>query len=408
MTIKLSKRMSLLKPSASLAAMQKVAELKSAGRTIIDLTLGEPDQDTPANIVDAAIAAMHSGKTHYTATAGTIELRKAIAEKFTRDNKLDFSPGEIVVANGAKQLIFEAFAATLDQGDEVIIPAPYWVSYPDIVTVNGGVPVIVPCSGGSGFKLTASQLNAAINVKTRWVVLNSPNNPTGAVYSRAEMQALVDVLQQHPNVAIMTDDIYEHLIYGDATHVTPLALQPGLKERCLLINGVSKAYAMTGWRLGYAAGSQPLVAAIIKLLGQKTTCASSISQAAATEALAGDQEVVHKMVSLYHQRRNRMVELLNTVQGMTCSAPDGAFYLFPSVEKLLGQKTPAGSVLQTDTDVAAYFLEAANVAVMDGSSYGLSPYLRLSFATSMEAIESGCEAIATACQQLVPSTHANS
>jgi len=400
MSITLSERVNRLKPSASIAAKKRVGELQAAGRHIVDFTLGEPDLDTPAFIVDAAIAAMRAGQTHYTATQGIPALRQAIARKFLRDNGIEIDPARVIVGNGAKQLIYEAFAATLNPGDEVIVPSPYWVSYPDIVSVNGGRPVILPCPEEDGFLLSPEALEAAITPKTRWLILNSPGNPTGAVYGRERLAALTKVLDRHPHVALMTDEIYEHLVYDDAEHVTPLKVAPQLAERCLLVNGMSKAYAMTGWRIGYAAGPAALVGAIAKLLGQNTTCANSIAQAAAAAALDGDQGVVAAMAADYRNRRDRMVEMLGAVEGLRCASPRGAFYLFVNVAGLIGRRTPEGVVLETDLAVMEYFLDAAGVAVMDGASYGMSPYLRLSFATSLADIEEGCRNIAQACARL--------
>lgn len=400
MAIQLSERVKSLKPSASIAARKRVVELQASGRHIIDFTMGEPDLDTPAHIIDAAIEAMRSGQTHYTATLGIPQLRKAIAAKFARDNGITIDPSQVLVGNGAKQLIFEAFAATLNPGDEVIIPAPYWVSYPDIVAVNGGKPVIVDCPQEDGFLLKPDALEAAITPGTRWLILNSPGNPTGAVYDRATLEAIVAVLRRHPHVALMTDEIYEHLIYDGARHITPLSVAPDLADRCLMVNGMSKAYAMTGWRLGYVAGPVELIAAIAKLLGQNTTCANSITQAASVVALESDQSAVAAMTGDYRQRRNRMLELLGTVDGIRCDVPAGAFYLFPNVSGLIGRTTPDGNVLSSDLDVMEYLLEEANVAVMDGASYGMSPYMRLSFATALPDIEEGCRRIATACAKL--------
>ena len=400
MSIDLSERVKRLKPSASIAAKKRVGELQAAGRHIVDFTLGEPDLDTPAFIVEAAIAAMRDGQTHYTATQGIAPLRQAIARKFRRDNGIEVDPARVIVGNGAKQLIYEAFAATLNPGDEVIVPAPYWVSYPDIVSVNGGRPVIVTCREEDGFLLSPAALEAAITPKTRWLILNSPGNPTGAVYDRDRLAALAGVLDRHPHVALMTDEIYEHLVYDGAEHVTPLKVAPQLADRCLLVNGLSKAYAMTGWRLGYAAGPAGLIGAIAKLLGQNTTCANSIAQAASAAALDGDQQVVAAMTADYRNRRDRMVALLGAVDGLRCAPPKGAFYLFVNVAGLIGRRTPAGAMLETDLDVMEYFLDAAGVAVMDGTSYGMSPYLRLSFATSLADIEEGCRRIADACAAL--------
>lgn len=399
MTIRLSQRVMALKPSASIAAKQKVLELQAAGNKIIDLTIGEPDLDTPAHIVEAANTAASNGDTHYTVPMGTVALRKAIVNKFKAENNLEYSISEVTVGVGAKQLIYEAFAATLDRGDEVIVPAPYWVSYPDITTIHGGCPIIVDCPENAGFKLSPEALSAAITEKTKWLVLNSPNNPTGAVYSRSELAALAEVLRAHPDVWIMTDEIYEHLAYdGEVLSLGTVA--PDLKERLLIVNGVSKSYAMTGWRIGYAAGPAALIGAINKLIGQSTSCASSVSQAAAETALSGDQAFVKNAKQIFKQRRDRMFELLDGVPGLHIRRPEGAFYFYPSVAGLIGKTTPDGEVLQSDTDVALYFLEAAHVAVIDGSSYGKSPYLRMSFGGAMADIEAGCKAIREACEAL--------
>jgi len=401
MTVILAERVARLKPSASLAAKQMVADLNAAGRRVIDLTIGEPDLDTPAHIVDAAIAAMKEGDTHYTSTPGTPALRTAIIAKLKRDSGVTVRPENITVGSGAKQLIFEAFAATVEEGVEVIVPAPYWVSYPDMVAVQGGTPVIVPCPEADGFKLTPAALKAAITRRTRWLVLNSPNNPTGAMYSRDEIAALCDVLRDYPQVWVMTDEIYEHIAYDGNEAVTPMAVAPDLADRMLMINGVSKAYAMTGWRVGYAVGPKDLIAAMAKLISQSTTCASSISQAAAAVALSGDQSCVREATAIFRTRRDRMVEILSQAPGLRVTAPDGAFYLYPSVAGLIGCVTPAGKRLETDVDVAFYLLEAANVAVLDGTAYGLSPYLRLSFGTSMAEVEAGAKAIVDACRARV-------
>lgn len=400
MSLKLAERVAKLKPSASIAAKRKVTEMLAAGRQVIDFTIGEPDLDTPPHIVEAAIAAMRSGDTHYTATPGTPALREAICRKLERENGLRCTPEEVVVGCGAKQLIFEAFAATLSKGDEVVVPAPYWVSYPDIVGVNGGTPVVVQCGENVGFKLTPSALDAAITPRTRWLILNSPSNPTGAVYSREDLKNLAAVLALHPHVWIITDEIYERLVYDGNTAPNLIQVDPALAARTLIVNGLSKAYAMTGWRVGYAAGPTALIGAITKLLGQSTTCPSSISQAAAVAALDGDQSDVRETVALYERRRNRMIELLDGTPGFRISTPSGAFYLYPSVAGLIGRGTASGDVLTSDLDVSLYLLDAANVAVMDGASYGLSPYLRLSFATSFSTIEMGCSQIRQACELL--------
>ncbi len=400
MDIPLSGRVTRLKPSASIAAKAIVNDLRARGRRIVDFTVGEPDLDTPAFIIDAAIAAMRAGDTHYTPSNGTPALRSAIAAKLARENGVTVSDAEIVVGVGAKQLIFETFAATLDNGDEVIVPAPYWVSYPDIVALNGGVPVIVPCLRDTGYKLTPSQLAGAITRRTRWVILCAPSNPTGALYSRAELAALADVLRAHPHVAVMTDDIYEHLVYDGVTAHALLNVAPDLRGRVVMINGMSKAYAMTGWRIGYATGPAHVIAAITKLLGQSTTCACSFAQAAAAEALNGDPTAVQEMVATYQRRRNLMFDALRAIPGIDCDLPEGAFYIYPDVSGLLGRTTPQGKRIETDIDLSLYLLESVGVAVMDGTSYGVSPCLRLSFATSEDTIAEGCALIAQACAAL--------
>jgi aspartate aminotransferase len=389
-----------MKSSASIAAKKKVTELQAAGHQIVDLTVGEPDLDTPGHIIDAAIQAMRNGETHYTATPGTPALRAAIGSKLRRENGLQFAPENIVVGSGAKQIILSAFEATLNNGDEVIIPAPFWVSYPDMVKLYDGKPILVVCPESDGFKLTADALEAAITPKTRWLVLNSPNNPTGSVYSREELSALSEVLLRHPHVMVLTDDIYEHIIFDDAEFINVVQCEPRLFDRTLVVNGLSKSFAMTGWRVGYGAGPVDLVNAIVKLLGQSTTCASSISQAAAVAALDGKQTFVTSSRAEYLKRRDRMMELIEEIPGISVTKPDGAFYLYPSVEGLIGRTTPEGKVLQNDLDVSIYLLEAGKVAVLDGAAYGLSPYLRLSFATSLSAIEAGCKQMADAVSKL--------
>jgi len=399
MSFVLAERVSRLKASASIEAQEKVARLAAAGVKVVDLTIGEPCIDTAPHIVSAAVEAMKAGDTHYTPAWGKLVLREAIGRKLRRENNLDYDIGQIVVGCGAKQLTFEAFAATLAEGDEVIVPAPYWVSYPEIVRLNGGTPIFVECGENVGFKLRGSALEAVITPRTKWLILNSPNNPTGAVYSREELGEIAQVLARHPQVGVMVDEIYEHLAYDGKASVNLVQVDPNLASRTLLINGLSKAYAMTGWRIGYAAGPAPLVAAIAKLLGQSTSCASSISQTAAVAALDGDQTHVRQAVRDYEQKRDLMMGLLGQAPGFRLTKPDGAFYLYPSVAGLIGRKTPSGKTLQTDTDVAMYLLDYG-VAVLDGTPYGLSPYLRLSFATSLEAIEEGCRRIVEACSQL--------
>jgi aspartate aminotransferase len=396
----LSKKAEALKPSASITAKKLVTELQAAGHQIVDLTIGEPDIATPEHIMTAAITAIRQGDTHYTASAGTPALRTAIARHLRAEKGLAYGPENIVVANGAKQLIYEVFASSLNEGDEVIVPAPYWVSYPDIASLHGGTPIVVLCPEDVGFKLTPTALEEAITEKTRWLVLNSPNNPTGAVYSRQELEALGAVLARHPHVWIMTDEIYEYLCYDGARAPSLVEIIPTLIERTVVINGFSKAYAMTGWRVGYAAGPKALIDVVAKMLSQSTTCASSVSQAAALEAISAEQACVSAARDMYGARQERMVEILSQAPGLTPKPSAGAFYLYLSVASLIGCTTPAGKRLDTDTDVSLYLLEAAKVAVLDGTSYGLSPYLRLSFAASMDAVIAGSEAIVRACASL--------
>lgn len=403
MTLTISDRAAALKPSASIAAKKVVQELQAGGHKIIDLTIGEPDIATPAHIVDGALDATRAGETHYTASAGTPALRGAIAETVRREKGLPCAAENVVVGCGAKQLIFEAFSATLNPGDEVVVPAPYWVSYPDIVGLQGGLPVIVGCGRDVGFKLTPAALEAAITPRTRWLVLNSPNNPTGAVYSREELRGIAAVLRRHPHVWVMTDEIYEYLCYDGARAPSLIEVEPSLFERALIVNGTSKAYAMTGWRIGYAVGPRPLIDVIVKLLGQSTTCASSVGQAAALVALTSDQACVGEATAMYRSRRDRMLEILSEEPALDLSPSAGAFYLFVGVSGLLGKTTPTGKAILTDLDLSLYLLEQANVAVLDGGAYGLSPYLRMSFAASMEAVEAGSTAIVEACAALVDS-----
>jgi aspartate aminotransferase len=396
----LSERINRIKPSPSMAAKALVDKLRSHGKDIVDFTIGEPDLPTPAHVIKAAIKAMHDGETKYTGSSGTPALRSAIATKLARDNHLSYGPEHIVVGSGGKHVIFHALSVTLNPGDEVIIPAPYWVSYPDIVTVNDGVPVIVASEESTGFKLTPEQLEAAITPRTKWLILNTPANPTGAVYSEAELVALGKVLERHLHVWVMSDEIYEHFVYDGVKHMSPVAAIPTIWDRSLVINGASKGYSMTGWRLGYGAGPVHLVNAISKLISQTTTCPSSISQAAAVAAFSGSQDAPHNAGRVFEQRGKLMRELLGGARGISVTAPNGAFYLYPSVVGLLGKTTPAGKVLTTDLDVVSYFTEDAGVATLDGGAYGVSPYLRLSFATSEDAIREGCKRIVAACVAL--------
>jgi aspartate aminotransferase len=398
--IELSERLDRIKQSASVAAKALVDRLRSEGQDIIDFTIGEPDLPTPSNVIEAAVAAMRGGQTRYTAANGTPVLRKTIVEKLARDNGLDYKPENIVVGSGGKNIIFLALSVTLNLGDEVIIHAPYWVSYPDMVVVNDGVPVIVTSDASSDFKLSPEQLEAAITPKTKWLILNTPNNPTGAVYSRSELVELGRVLERHPDVWVMSDEIYEHFVYTGATHVSPVAAMPFIQERSLVVNGASKGYSMTGWRLGYGAGPVQLVNAITKLITQTTTCPSAISQAAAVEAFGGPQDAPHYAAKVFQQRGKLMRELLKEAPGFEVGQVTGAFYLYPSVAGLMGKTTPAGAVLSSDVDVVKYLIEEARVATLDGSAYGLSPHLRFSFATSEDAIHEGCQRIVRACKAL--------
>jgi aspartate aminotransferase len=396
----LSERITRIKPSPSMAAKALVDKLRAEGRDIIDFTIGEPDLPTPAHVITAAADAMQRGETRYTGASGTPLLRKTIVEKLRRDNGLEYGPENIVVGSGGKHVIFHAFAVSLNPGDEVIIHAPYWVSYPDMVVVNDGVPVIVAGTEQEGFKLTAESLEAAITPRTKWLVLNTPNNPTGAVYTEGELAALGTVLDRHPHVWVMSDEIYEHFVYNDATHVSPVKAIPAIKDRSLVINGASKGYSMTGFRLGFGAGPAALVNAITKLITQTTTCPSSVSQAAAVAAFGGSQEKPREHGHIFEARGKLMAELLGDVPGISVKAPQGAFYLYPCVAGLIGKLTPSGQTLNSDLEVVQFLIEAAGVATLDGSAYGVAPYLRFSFATSEQNIREGCNRIRRACSEL--------
>ncbi|KZB69033.1 aspartate aminotransferase [Thalassospira lucentensis] len=393
-------RLSRIKPSPTIAVTTKAAELKAAGVDVIGLGAGEPDFDTPDNIKDAAKAALDAGKTKYTPVAGTPELRKAIVAKFKRENDLEYTIDEITVGCGGKQTLFNALFATLNPGDEVIIPAPYWVSYPDMTLMAEGVPVVVECQEENDFKITAAELEAAITPKTKWVVLNSPSNPTGAAYSRAELRAIADVLLKHENVWVMSDDMYEHLVYDGFEFTTIAQIEPKLKSRTLTCNGVSKSYAMTGWRLGYAAGPVELIKAINKVQSQSSTHTSSISQAASVEALNGPQDFLKERAEVFKERRDLVVKAMNECEGLSCKKPEGAFYVYPSCAGTIGKKTPDGKVIETDTDFVTYLLEAEGVAAVQGSAFGLAPYFRISYATSTEALTEACARIKRACAAL--------
>ena len=396
----IASRLSRIKPSPTIAVTQMANELKAAGRDVIGLGAGEPDFDTPDNIKEAAIAAIRRGETKYTAVDGTPAMKAAVAAKFKRDSGLDYAPNQITVGTGGKQVLYNAFMASLDPGDEVIIPAPYWVSYPDMVLLAEGEPVIVPCGQNNLFKLQAEDLEAAITAKTKWVMLNSPSNPTGAAYSRAEMKALTDVLKRHPHVWVMTDDIYEHLVYDGFEFATPAEVEPELYDRTLTVNGVSKAYCMTGWRIGFAGGPAELIKAMSKVQSQSTSNPSSVSQAAAVEALTGPSGFIAEHNAAFKARRDLVVDALNTCVGLQCHRPEGAFYVYPSCAGTIGKKTPDGKTIESDGDFVTYLLDAEGVAAVQGEAFGLSPYFRISYATSTEALEEACKRIKRACEAL--------
>ncbi|MFH1806893.1 MAG: aspartate transaminase [Pseudomonadota bacterium] len=393
-------RLSRIQPSPTIAVTTKAAELKAAGVDVIGLGAGEPDFDTPDNIKAAAKAAIDAGQTKYTPVAGTIALRKAIVAKFKRENDLEYTIDEITVGCGGKQTLYNALFATLNPGDEVIIPAPYWVSYPDMTLMSEGTPVVVECQEENDFKLTAAELEAAITPKTKWLVLNSPSNPTGAAYSAAELRALADVLLKHDHVWIMSDDMYEHLVYDGFKFTTIAQIEPKLKSRTLTCNGVSKSYAMTGWRLGYAAGPVALIKAINMVQSQTSTHTSSISQAASVEALNGTQDFLAERAEVFKTRRDLVVKAINECEGLTCKKPEGAFYVYPSCKGVIGKKTPEGKVIETDSDFVTYLLEAEGVAAVQGTAFGLAPYFRISYATSTEALTEACKRIKRACAAL--------
>ena len=396
----IARRLARIKPSPTIAVTMKAAELKAAGKDVIGLGAGEPDFDTPENIKDAAIKAIGKGDTKYTAVDGTPALKQAICAKFKRENGLDYKPNQITVGTGGKQVLYNALVATLDPGDEVIIPAPYWVSYPDMTLLAEGTPVFVTCPQNNGFKLRAEDLEAAITPRTKWLILNSPSNPTGAAYTRAELKALTDVLMRHKHVWVMTDDMYEHLVYDGFAFTTPAQVEPGLYDRILTVNGVSKAYAMTGWRIGYAAGPVELIKAMAVVQSQSTSNPSSISQAAAVEALSGPQTFIAERNAAFKERRDLVVNMLNRAKGLQCPKPEGAFYVYPSCAGAIGKKTPEGKVIKTDTDFVTYLLESVGVAVVQGEAFGLSPYFRISYATSTAALKEACGRIQRACDAL--------
>lgn len=394
-------RLARIKPSPTLAVTAKAAELKAAGKAVIGLGAGEPDFDTPEHIKQAAAEAMARGDTKYTPVGGTAALKKAISDKFKRDNHLDYAPAEIIVGCGAKQVIFNAMLASLNPGDEVIIPAPYWVSYPDMVLFAEGTPVIVACAEMAGFKLNAQDLQKAITPKTKWLILNSPSNPTGAAYSEKELRALADVLLSHPHVMVLADDIYEHLVYDGFMFKTIAEVEPKLKDRTLTVNGVSKSYSMTGWRIGFAGGPKPLISAITDIQSHSTSNPCSISQAASVAALNGTQDFLNEWRSAFKKRRDLVVDGLNAIPGISCLKPQGTFYVFPSIKGLVGKKTPAGKTLGNCSDFSEYLLEDALVAVIFGAAFGMDGYFRISYATSEKNLTEALHRIKEACGKLI-------
>jgi aspartate aminotransferase len=396
----LSATLDRVKPSPTIAVTTKAAELKAAGRDVIGLGAGEPDFDTPESVKAAAKAAIDAGKTKYTPVDGIPELKRAICDKFERDNGLTYQPGQVTVGTGGKQVLYNALMATLNPGDEVVIPAPYWVSYPDMVLLAGGEPVVAETSSQTGYKLTADQLESAITPKTKWFIFNSPSNPTGAGYSEAELKALTDVLMRHPHVHVMSDDMYEHLVYDDFRFCTPAQVEPGLYDRTLTVNGVSKAYAMTGWRIGYAAGPGELIGAMRKIQSQSTSNPCSISQWAAVEALSGPQDFIPANNAVFKRRRDMVVEMLNAAEGVTCPVPEGAFYVYPTIGGCMGKTSAGGARIETDEDFATALLEEKDVAVVFGAAFGLSPCFRVSYATSDAALETACTRIQEFCAGL--------
>jgi aspartate aminotransferase len=390
-----------VKPSATIAVTDKARALKAAGRDVIGLGAGEPDFDTPDNIKQAAIRAIESGKaSKYTNVDGIAELKAAVARKFKRENELDYKPSQITIGTGGKQVLYNAFVATLNPGDEVVIPAPYWVSYPDMVLLAGGEPVSVPTTMADGFKLKPEALERAITPRTKWVLLNSPSNPTGAAYTRSELKALTDVLVRHPHVWVMTDDMYEHLVYDDFVFTTPAQIEPRLYERTLTINGCSKAYCMTGWRIGFAGGPEPLIKAMATIQSQSTSNPAAVSQWAAVEALDGPQDFIARHNKIFKERRDLVVSMLNQAKGIHCPKPEGAFYVYPSCAGTIGRRAPSGKTLATDEDFVTELLEAEGVAVVQGTPFGVGPAFRISYATKTEDLEEACRRIQRFCGNL--------
>jgi len=392
--------LSRIKPSATIAVSQKARELKAQGRDVIGLGAGEPDFDTPENIKEAAKRAIDRGETKYPPISGIPELREAVAAKFRRENGLDYKPSQTIVSTGGKQVLYNAFLATLNPGDEVLIGAPYWVSYPEMVALNGGTPVILPTTLESGFKIRPDDLDRAITPRTKWFLFNSPSNPSGAAYTRDEIKGLTEVLLRHPQVWILTDDMYEHLLYGDLDYFTPAQVEPALYDRTLTMNGVSKAYAMTGWRIGYAAGPEVLIKAMDVVQGQQTSGASTIAQWAAVEALNGPQHFIAERRRAFEERRDLVVSMLNQARGLKCPSPEGAFYVYPSCAEAIGRKSPSGRVIETDEDFVTELLGEEGVAVVHGSAFGLGPNFRISYATSLPLLDEACRRIQRFCGAL--------
>ena len=396
----LAARLDRVRTSPTMAMSAKARGLQAAGRDIIDLSAGEPDFPTPAHVIAAAEAAMARGETKYTDPDGSPALKQAVCDKFKRDNNLDYVPAQITIGTGGKQVLYNALMATLNPGDEVIIPAPYWVSYPDMVMLAEGTPVIVECTQENRFILQPDDLEKAITPKTKWIILNCPSNPTGAAYGWDELKKITDVLMRHPHVWVMTDDMYEHLVYDDFKFCTPAQVEPGLYDRTLTVNGMSKAFCMTGWRIGFAGGPKELIGAIRKIQSQSTSNPSSISQAASVAALYGPMEFLAKNNKVFQERRNLVCSMLNQAKGLNCPTPEGAFYVYPSCAGLIGKTTPDGKVLENDEDVAVYFLDTEGVAAVHGAAFGLSPHFRISYATATEVLEDACQRIQRACAAL--------
>jgi len=396
----LAARLDRVRTSPTIAMSAKARELQATGRDIIDLSAGEPDFPTPAHVITAAEEAMARGETKYTDPDGSPALKQAVCDKFKRDNNLNYVPAQITIGTGGKQVLYNALMATLNPGDEVIIPAPYWVSYPDMVLLAEGTPVIVECTQENRFILQPDDLEKAITPKTKWIILNCPSNPTGAAYGWEELKKITDVLMRHPHVWVMTDDMYEHLVYDDFKFCTPAEVEPGLYDRTLTVNGMSKAFCMTGWRIGFAGGPKELIGAIRKIQSQSTSNPSSISQAASVAALYGPMEFLAKNNEVFQERRDLVCSMLNQAKGLNCPTPEGAFYVYPSCAGLIGKTTPEGKVLENDEDVAVYFLDTEGVAAVHGAAFGLSPHFRISYATATEVLEDACQRIQRACAAL--------